>query len=47
MVVGRFISRGRVLVPPIAGITRMGYLKFVAANLVGALVWGVLLTVTG
>ena len=33
--------------PPIAGITRMGYLKFVAANLVGAIVWGVLPTVTG
>ena len=47
VVVGRFIPWGRVLVPPIAGIARMDYLKFVAANLVGALVWGVLLTVTG
>ena len=47
VVVGRFIPWGRVLVPPVAGIARMDYLKFVAANLVGALVWGVLLTVTG
>ena len=32
VVVGRFIPCGRVLVPPIAGIARMDYLKFVAAR---------------
>ena len=47
VVVARFIPWGRVLVPPIAGIARMNYLKFLAANVVGALAWGVLLTVTG
>ena len=47
VVVARFIPWGRVLVPPVAGIARMNYLKFLAANAVGALVWGVLLTVTG
>lgn len=47
VVVARFIPWGRVLVPPVAGIARMDYLKFVAANLVGALAWGVLLVVTG
>lgn len=47
VVVARFIPWGRVFVPPIAGIARMDYGKFLVANLVGALVWGVLLTVTG
>jgi membrane-associated protein len=47
VVVARFIPWGRVFVPPIAGIARMNYYKFLAANLVGALAWGVLITVTG
>lgn len=47
VVVARFIPWGRVFVPPIAGIARMDYMKFVGANFVGALAWGVLLTVTG
>jgi membrane-associated protein len=47
VVVARFIPWGRVLVPPVAGIARMNYVKFLAANVVGALAWGVLLTVTG
>lgn len=47
VVVARFIPWGRVLVPPIAGIARMNYAKFVAANVVGAMAWGVLLVVTG
>ena len=33
--------------PAIAGIARMNYYRFLAANLVGALAWGVLITVTG
>jgi membrane-associated protein len=36
-----------VFVPPIAGIAKMNYYKFFSANLVGAVVWGVGLTVTG
>lgn len=47
VVVARFVPWGRVFVPPIAGIARMDYGKFLAANLVGALAWGVMLTVTG
>jgi membrane-associated protein len=47
MVIGRFIPMVRALVPPIAGIAKMNYYKFFSANLVGALAWGVGLTVTG
>lgn len=47
MVIGRFVPMVRALVPPIAGIARMNYYKFFSANLVGALAWGVGLTVTG
>ena len=37
----------RVLVPVIAGISKMCYAKFSAANLFGALAWGCGLTVAG
>jgi len=47
MVIGRFMPWARVFVPVIAGIARMNYYKFSSANLVGALAWGVGLTVTG
>jgi membrane-associated protein len=47
IVIGRYIPWGRVFVPPIAGIGRMSYLKFASANLVGALSWGVSITVIG
>ncbi len=47
VVVARFIPWGRVFVPPVAGIARMKYGRFLAANLTGALVWGVLITVCG
>ena len=47
MVIGRFIPMVRALVPPIAGISKMNYYKFFSANLVGALTWGVGLTITG
>ena len=47
MVIGRFVPMVRALVPPIAGIAKMNYYKFFSANLVGALAWGVGLTVTG
>ena len=40
VVVARFIPWGRVFVPPIAGIARMNYYRFLVANLVGALAWG-------
>lgn len=47
VVVARFIPWARVFVPIIAGVGGMAYLRFVWANLLGALVWGVGLTVTG
>jgi membrane-associated protein len=33
--------------PPIAGIGKMNYYKFLAANAVGALLWGVGITMLG
>ena len=47
MVIGRFMPWARVFVPVIAGVAKMNYYKFFSANLVGALAWGVGLTVTG
>jgi membrane-associated protein len=47
VVVARFIPWGRVLVPVIAGFGRMGYYRFVVANLVGAMLWGVGITLAG
>jgi membrane-associated protein len=47
VVIGRFIPMVRALVPPIAGISKMNYYKFFSANLVGALTWGVGLTIAG
>jgi membrane-associated protein len=37
----------RVFIPVIAGISKMNYYKFFSANLVGALAWGVGLTLAG
>lgn len=47
VVVARFMPWGRVFVPVIAGVGRMGYYRFVVANLVGAMLWGVGITVAG
>ena len=47
VVIARFMPWARVLVPVIAGISKMSYAKFSAANLVGALAWGCGLTVAG
>jgi membrane-associated protein len=47
VVVARFMPWARVLIPAIAGIARMNYYKFLSANLVGALAWGVGLTLAG
>jgi membrane-associated protein len=37
----------RVLIPWIAGIGKMNYTKFLTSNLVGAIAWGVGLSVVG
>lgn len=47
VVVARFVPFGRVIIPVIAGIGRMNYYRFLTSNLVGALLWGVGLTLTG
>ena len=47
VVIGRYIPWVRVFIPPIAGISRMSYPKFATANLVGALAWGVSITLIG
>lgn len=47
VVVARFMPWARVLVPAIAGIARMNYYKFLSANFVGAITWGVGLTLAG
>lgn len=40
VVVARFMPWMRSLIPPVAGIARMNYYKFLSANFVGAVVWG-------
>jgi membrane-associated protein len=47
VVVARFMPWGRVFVPVVAGIANMNYYKFFSANFVGALAWGVGLTMAG
>ena len=47
VVIARFIPWARVFVPWVAGIGRMNYGKFLTSNLVGALAWGVGLTLVG
>ena len=43
----RFFPWLRTFIPPIAGISRMPYYKFLSANAVGALAWGVGITMAG
>lgn len=47
VVIARFIPWGRVFIPVIAGFGKMAYMRFLTANIVGALAWGVGLTVIG
>lgn len=47
VVIARFIPWARVFVPWVAGIGNMPYFKFLSSNFVGAVAWGVGLTVTG
>ena len=47
VVVARFMPWARVLIPAIAGIARMNYYKFLSANFVGAIAWGIGLTLAG
>ena len=47
VVVARFVPFARAIVPVIAGVGKMNYYKFFAANLLGAGVWGVGLSLAG
>ena len=47
VVAARFIPWVRTLVPPIAGASKMPYYEFLAANVVGAIAWGVGITLAG
>lgn len=47
VVVARFMPWARSLIPVIAGIGRMNYYRFLSANLVGSVVWGIGMTFVG
>ena len=47
IVVARFVPWGRVIIPALAGISKMNYYKFFSANAAGALLWGSGLTLAG
>jgi membrane-associated protein len=47
VVASRFFPWIRTFIPPIAGIGKMPYYKFLSANSVGALAWGVGITSAG
>jgi membrane-associated protein len=47
VVVARFVPFARAVIPVVAGIGKMNYYKFFAANLVGAALWGFGLTIAG
>ncbi|HRN28748.1 MAG TPA: DedA family protein [Terrimesophilobacter sp.] len=47
IVVARFVPFARVIIPVVAGVGRMNYYRFLSSNIVGALLWGVGLSLTG
>jgi len=47
VVAARFFPWIRSFVPPIAGASKMNYYKFLSANALGALLWGVGITLAG
>lgn len=47
VVAARFFPWIRTFVPPIAGASKMNYYKFLSANVVGAVLWGVGITLAG
>jgi len=47
VVIARYIPWVRTFVPPIAGTVKMNYYKFLSANAIGALLWGVGVTLAG
>jgi membrane-associated protein len=47
VVFARFYPWIRTFVPPIAGISKMNYYRFLTANALGAFIWGVGMTMLG
>ena len=47
VILARFYPWIRTFMPPIAGIGKMNYYRFLAANALGALIWGVGITLLG
>ena len=47
VVIARYIPWVRTFVPPIAGVVKMNYYKFLSANALGALLWGAGITLAG
>ena len=47
VVAARFFPWIRTFVPPIAGASKMNYYKFLSANILGAWLWGVGITLAG
>ena len=47
VIIARYLPWVRTFVPVIAGVGKMHYYRFLIANLIGALSWGVLITVAG
>ena len=47
VVAARFFPWIRTFVPPIAGISKMNYYKFLSANIIGAILWGAGITLAG
>jgi len=47
VIIARFYPWIRTFMPPIAGIGKMNYYKFLAANALGAFLWGVGITMLG
>jgi len=47
VVIARYVPWVRTFVPPIAGTVKMNYYKFLSANALGALLWGVGITLAG
>lgn len=47
VIAARFFPWIRTFVPPIAGAAKMNYYRFLSANILGALLWGVGITLAG
>ena len=47
VVIARYFPWIRTFVPPIAGVAKMNYYKFLSANALGAFLWGVGITLAG